>query len=60
MLTTEKQKKICEKYSARDSNWKVHCNECPLRLPQVWSLGACRATYHYDRHRKEWVLDEDQ
>lgn len=60
MLTTEKQKQTCQKYSTRDSDGKVHCLECPLTLPQVWSGIACRATYHYDRHRKEWVLDDDQ
>lgn len=60
MLTTEKQRQTCAKYSVRDSSGKVHCYECPLRLTQVWSWGACRAAYHYDRCRKEWVLDDDQ
>lgn len=27
---TKKEKEICRKYSARDENGKVHCNECPL------------------------------
>ena len=30
MLTTEREKKICEKYSKRDADYKVHCYECPL------------------------------
>lgn len=30
MLTTDREKAICEKYSAYDKNNRVHCNECPL------------------------------
>lgn len=59
MLTTEKQKKICEKYSAW-GNGKVHCYECPLRLPQVFAWGARRKMYHYDKHKKEWILDDGE
>lgn len=60
MLTTEKQKQTCEKYRAKDKNGKVHCYECPLRLPQVFAWGACRKMYHYDRHKQRWVLDDGE
>lgn len=29
---TEEQKKICEKYSERDEDGRVHCFECPLAI----------------------------
>lgn len=37
---TEEEKKICDKYSARDAAGKVHCNECPLAI----EVGVCKAT----------------
>lgn len=30
MLTTAKEKAICEKYSAYDENDRVRCDKCPL------------------------------
>lgn len=27
---TDRQKKICDRYSKRDADGFVHCNECPL------------------------------
>lgn len=56
-MLTEKQKKICEKYSARDEHGFVHCNECPLVLPD-YDAPACKAIMHYDRRTKEWEYDE--
>lgn len=54
----EKQKKICQKYSARDKHGFVHCKECPL----VIDAGAfmCKANSVYNRRTKEWerVLEE--
>ena len=56
-MLTDKQKKICEKYSERDENGKVHCNECPLVI-NAYAL-MCKAVCHYDRHEREWVFDEE-
>ena len=60
MIKNDRDRRTCDKYSARDKTGHVHCAECPNRVlvdgyPEV---GACKATYHYDRHLKEWVLDE--
>lgn len=54
-MLTDKQKKICEKYSARDEKGLVHCKECPLVIDHYEH--TCRAFMHYDRHKKEWVND---
>ena len=54
MLTTEREKRICEKYGKRDSDGKVHCNECPLSKNGV----HCKANSHYDSKAKEWEFDE--
>lgn len=54
-MLTEKQKKICEKYKARDEKGLVHCKECPLVIDHDWH--TCRAFMHYDRSKKEWVED---
>ena len=55
-LKNDKEKKICAKYSARDADGFVHCDECPL-IVNEWNL-LCKACAHYDRRLKEWVLDE--
>ena len=59
MLTTEREKRICAKYSAFDETGHVHCNECPLLKgdPNDWDF-RCKATCHYNRHTKEWEEDE--
>ena len=54
-MLTEKQKKICEKYKARDEKGLVHCKECPLVIDLDGH--SCRAFMHYDRSKKEWVQD---
>ena len=56
MLKSERQKNICKKYSARDKDGYVHCNDCPLVVD--WTGHMCRSNSHYDRKLKEWVLDE--
>lgn len=38
---TDKEKKICHKYSKRDENGKVHCFECPLVVDKYNML--CKA-----------------
>lgn len=32
MMLTEREQAICRKYSKRDAEGRVHCNECPLSL----------------------------
>ena len=48
MLTTDREKAICEKYSAYDKNNRVHCDECPLRKgnPAQYDF-RCKANSHY-------------
>ena len=57
MLTTERQKRICARYSARDENGYVHCNDCPLVVNPYQNM--FRAIAHYDRHSREWVYDTE-
>lgn len=58
MLTNDREKKICKKYSARDENGIVHCYECPLSKgnPDAYDF-RCKANSHYDRHAGLWVMD---
>ena len=55
-MLTERQKRICEKYSVRDKDGLVHCKECPLAIDHY--AHTCRANSHYDRKRREWVADD--
>lgn len=55
-LTNDREKKICAKYSARDEYGNVHCNICPLVKSRRKTM--CKANSHYDRHNREWVLDD--
>lgn len=60
MLTNDREKSICARYGARDAGGLVHCSECPLVKDQiVYGVGLCKANAHYDRHSREWVLDEE-
>ena len=56
MLKTEKEKAICQKFGGQDETGHVHCAECPLVVDSAYL--KCKATAHYDRHLREWVLDE--
>lgn len=60
MLTNDKERRICEKYSAYDKTGHVHCRECPLRKGGPNDYGMCKALMHYDRHKKEWVFDDEE
>lgn len=51
---TDRQKKICDKYSEMDENGKVHCNECPLRVGEGIFDFRCKANSVYNRHTREW------
>lgn len=59
-LRTEREKRICSKYSARDEAGHVHCYECPLRVKTVTSDTGCKAWIHYDRSLREWVPDKEE
>ena len=60
-LTSEREKRICAKYSARDADGNVHCAECPLNYRHFRSdmpPYTCKAVMTWDRQRMEWVEDE--
>ena len=60
MLTNDRDRRTCAKYSAYDETGHVHCHECPLNYKHydgMWPM-ECKAFMHYDRHRREWVEDE--
>lgn len=59
MLITDREKVICEKYSAYDKNNRVHCNECPLSKgnPTQYDF-RCKANSHYNRHTRAWEYDD--
>lgn len=61
MLTNDRERKICAKYSARDEEGYVHCSECPLTKgnPKQYDF-RCKANSHYDRHTGEWEYDEER
>ena len=58
MLTNDRERKICEKYSARDEYGFVHCKECPLVKDIAHIL--CKANSHYNRHTGQWVYDLEE
>ena len=58
MITNKREQKICDKYSARDNEGKVHCKECPLRKGYNYDF-RCKANSHYDRCTGEWEYDEE-
>lgn len=59
MLKSKREKALCDKYSTKDKNGKVHCYECPLQVKSDESDTACKAWMHYDKHEKCWVIDEE-
>ena len=42
MKLTPKEQAICDEYSKRDEDGKVHCHECPLCIDHLYAL--CYAT----------------
>ena len=54
---TDKQREICNKYSAKDEKGFVHCNECPLVLDHNELM--CKGNSHYDKKKKRWVFDRE-
>ena len=58
MITSDRDRKTCEKYRKRDENCNVHCYECPLRTKNAVKYDfRCKANSHYDRKSKEWEFD---
>lgn len=55
MIKNKREQAICDRYSKRDSENKVHCYECPLVVDAYDYL--CKANAHYDRHKKKWIAD---
>lgn len=61
MLTNDRERKICDKYSAVGEDGKVRCRECPLRKGD-WFFHdfRCKANSHYNRSTREWVYDLEE
>ena len=53
MITNQKEKKICEKFSKRG-------NECPLKKGHGSYDFRCKSNSHYNRKSKEWEYDESK
>jgi hypothetical protein len=56
MELTERDQKICDKYSQRDINGdgKVMCYKCPLRVGKGSYDFRCKANSRYNKHTHEW------
>ena len=59
MLTNDRERAICKRYSARDETGTVHCKECTLRKSKDRYDFQCKANSHYDRHDRQWKYDEE-
>ena len=57
MLLTSEEKRICQKYSKRDADGKVHCFECPLTIGKNEYDYLCKANSVYNQITNEWELD---
>lgn len=49
---TDRQKRICAKYRARQPDGTVRCSDCPLVISHYHLM--CRANSAYNRSTKEW------
>lgn len=61
MLTNEREKRLCEKYSKRNGNGRVNCSNCPLLKgnPEQWDF-RCKANSYFNRKTKEWEKEENK
>lgn len=60
MLKTDREKRICDKYSATDANGLVQCDKCPLFKGCYANYDfRCKANSHYDRRERDWVIDDN-
>ena len=57
MIKSKKEQSICQKYSSRDADGKVHCSECPLRKSKGNYDFRCKANSSYNKRTKEWEYD---
>lgn len=57
MITSDRDFRICEKYSEEDEEGNVHCFECPLRKGNGKYDFRCKSNSHYNRKTKEWEFD---
>lgn len=55
-LTTDRERRICRKYSAPDGEGMVHCRECPLVKSAQYTM--CKANSHFNRNTREWEMDD--
>lgn len=58
MLTSDKERRICEKYSAVGEDGKVRCGECPLSKSEGSYDFRCKGWCHYNPATHEWEPDE--
>lgn len=58
MLTNDRERKICDKYSAYNEDGKVRCRECPLVKDRFSML--CKANSSYNRSTREWEHDLEE
>ena len=56
MRLTKEEKEICAKYSARDEQGFVHCNECPLVMDKSINLCKKVASLQEVTEYKEWRI----
>ena len=57
MQLTPEEKEICQKYSKRGADGKVHCFECPLAIGENEYDYLCKANSVYNQITNEWELD---
>ena len=60
MITTERDKRICDRYRFIGADGYVHCKECPLRRVHDKYNFMCKANSHYNHKTKEWEYDVDR
>lgn len=53
---TEREQRICNKFSARQADGLVRCSECPLVVDEKNLL--CRANATFNRKTGEWEPSE--
>jgi hypothetical protein len=59
MLTNDRERRICKKYSAYDEKTNgVRCHVCPLRKGAGYYDFRCKANSHYNRKTREWEYDK--
>lgn len=59
MKLTPDEERICAEYSKRDSNGKVHCCECPLKIGNPEALDfRCRKNSVYDPETNDFEYED--